>query len=147
MTALRLISIDLFVNRLVADWQPTGNLLGTPLQAKTILYRVPSFWADLRRITAALRSFLCIVLRLAGTVPASSRAARQFATNGRFMPSQYLGNLILRLSCFHKRLNLITFGLAEVFIGHWASSTGRSGGFNAKASQPPFPLIKVALRR
>jgi hypothetical protein len=42
----------------------------------------------------------------------------QLSTNGRFMAPQNPGNLNLRLSCFHKRLNLITFGLAEVCIGH-----------------------------
>ena len=136
-----------FINRLVADRQLASNLLGTPLQAKTILCRAPGFRADLRRIRAKLRSFFCLVLRLAGTVSTKTRVTPQFATNGRIMPSQYLGNLILCLSCFHKRLNLITFGLAELFIGHWASSTVRPGGFNPKASQPPFPLIKVALRR
>jgi len=36
--------------------------------------------------------------------------------------------------------------LAEVRIGHWASSTGRSKGFDTNAPQPSNPLIKVALR-
>ena len=45
-----------------------------------------------------------------------------------------------------KILKLITFGLAEVCIGHWASSTGRSKDFYTNAPQPSNPLIKVALR-
>jgi hypothetical protein len=52
-----------------------------------------------------------LLLFVTGALPA-------LAAHGRSMASQNPGNLNLRLTCFHKCLNLITFGLAEVYIGH-----------------------------
>ena len=58
------------------------------------------------------------------------------------MLPQYLGYRILFLSCSHK-----TFGLAEVVVGYGLLRLADLEDFNAKASQPPNLLIKVALRR
>ena len=117
MTAHRFVCIDLLINRFMTDRQLAGNLLGAPLQTQERLSRAPDFWRNMRCITTALGSRLRQVLGLPGTISSRARSSRQLSANGRFMASQNPGNLNLRLSCFHKRLNLITFGLAEVYIG------------------------------
>ena len=118
MTARRLVGIDLLVNRFMANWQLTGDLFRTPLQTNECFSRAPDFWRNASGITTALRSLLRSILGLAGAIPSTAGTTRQLSTNGRFMAPQNPGNLNLGLSCFHKRLNLITFGLAEVCIGH-----------------------------
>lgn len=118
MTAHRLVCINLLVNRFMANWQLTGDLFRTPLQTKECFSRAPDFWRNARGITTALRSRLRQILGLPGSIPSTAGATRQLPTNGRFMPPQNPGILNLCLTSFHKRLNLITFGLAEVCIGH-----------------------------
>ena len=118
MTAHRFVCINLLVNRFMANRQLTGDLFRTPLQTKECFSRAPDFWRDASGITTALRSLLGLILGLAGAIPSTARPTRQLSTNGRFMAPQNPGNLNLRLSCFHKRLNLITFGLAEMCMGH-----------------------------
>jgi len=118
MTALRLVGIHFLINRLMADRQLAGDLLRTPLQVKERLSLVPDFRRNTRRIPTARRALQRQILGLPGTIAATTGSTRQLATNGRFMAPQNPGNLNLRLSCFHQCLNLITFGLAEVCIGH-----------------------------
>ena len=146
MSTHRFVCIDLLVNRLMADRQLAGNLLGAPLQTEQESHLKKNLFVNASRITARLRTIMRQILSLAGTISSTARSTGHFSTNSRFMAPQNPGYLNLCLSCFHKRLNLITFGLAEVCIGHWASSTGRSKGYDTNAPQPSNPLIKVALR-
>lgn len=146
MTALRLVSVDFLINRLVANREVAGDLLGAPLQSKKPSNRLPDFRRDARRISAAALSLFRQMLGLRGPIPSSARAPRQLSADSRFVTAHYLGDLGLVMSGFHQCMDLITFGLAEVCIGHQASSTGRSKCFDANAPQPPDPLIKVALR-
>jgi len=58
-----------------------------------------------------------------------------------------LGDLRLIVSGFHKGVDLISFNLAEMFVGHGQLRLAGQEALNAKHSQPPSPqLIKVALR-
>jgi hypothetical protein len=53
----------------------------------------------------------------------------------------------LIVSGFHKGVDLISFNLAEMFVGHGQLRLAGQEALNAKYSQPPSPqLIKVALR-
>ena len=118
MTVHRFFCIDLLVNRLMANWQLAGNLLTAPLQTKECFSRAPDFWRNASGMTTVLRLPLRPILDLAGSIPSTAGTTRQLSNNGRFMAPQNPGNLNLGLSRFHQRLNLITFGLAEVCIGH-----------------------------
>ena len=63
------------------------------------------------------------------------------------MPIQQLGDLRLIVSGFHKGMNLISFSLAEVFVGHKQLRLPGQEALNAKHPQPPnHQLFKVALR-
>ncbi len=118
MTTHRFVRIDLLVNSLVADRQLAGNLLGTPLQTEQRSHLNQDLFINVSRITTAFRTLIRQILSLAGTLSSTARSTRQLSANRRFMAPQNLSNLGLCLSCFHKCLNLITFGLAEVCIGH-----------------------------
>ncbi len=118
MIANPFVRIDLLVNNFVADRQLAGNLFRTPLQTEQRSQLNQDLFINVSRITTALRTLIRQILSLAGTVSSTARSARQLSANRRFMAPQNLSNLGLCLPCFHKCLNLITFGLAEVCIGH-----------------------------
>jgi hypothetical protein len=145
MTAHRFVSIDFLVNRLVADRQLTGDLLGTPLQTEHGPYLTQDLFINVSRITARLRSLIRQILGLAGKISSSVRSTRHLSTNSRFMATQNMGNLGLCLSFFHKYINLITFGLAEMCIGHGLLRKGWSKAFDVNIPRPSNPLIKDAL--
>ena len=72
--------------------------------------------------------------------------AARLPTDGGLVSVQQFGYLRLIVFGYHKSVNLTSFSLAEMFIGH---SQLRLAGqaLNAKHSQPPSPqLIKIALR-
>ena len=51
------------------------------------------------------------------------------------------------MSDFHEGVNLISFSLAEVFVGHGQLRPPGQEALNAKHTQPPnHQLCKVALR-
>jgi len=55
--------------------------------------------------------------------------------------------LRLIVSGFHEGMNLISFSLAEVFVGHGQLRLAGQEALNAKHPQPPnHQLFKVALR-
>ena len=58
-----------------------------------------------------------------------------------------LGDLRLIVTSFQEGVHLISFSLAEVFVGHKELGLPCQEDLNAKHSQPPSPqLIKVARR-
>jgi hypothetical protein len=118
MTAHRFVCIDLLINHFMANWQLAGDLLRAPLQTKECFSSAPDFWRNPSGITTVFRPLLRSILGLAVSISSTAGATCQLSTNGRLMASQNPGNLNLGLSCFHKRLNLIRFGLAEVCVGH-----------------------------
>ena len=118
MTTHRFVRIDLLVNSLVADLQLAGNLLRAPLQTEQGSHLKQNLFINVSRIATALRTLIGQNLGLAGTVSSTAGSTGHFSTNSRFMAPQNMGNLGLCLSCSHQCINLITFGLAEVCIGH-----------------------------
>ena len=63
------------------------------------------------------------------------------------VPAQQFGNLRLIVSGLHERVNLISFSLAEVFVGHTQLRLPGQEALNAKHPQPlNHQLFKVALR-
>jgi hypothetical protein len=118
MTAHRFVFIDLLVNRLLADGQLAGNLLGTHSQAEQRSHLNQDLCINVSRITTALRTLIGQILSLAGTISSTAGSTGHFSTNRRLMAPQKMGYLGLCLSCFYKYINLITFGLAEVCIVH-----------------------------
>ena len=83
-----------------------------------------------------------------GAVTPGDSVATQLPTDGGLMPGQQLGDLRLILPGFHKGMNMISFSLAEMFVGHkQIRLPGQDEALNAENSQPPnHQLIKVALR-
>ena len=53
-----------------------------------------------------------------GAVTPITCVTGKLPTNGRLMPIQQLGYLGLGFSVFHEDINLISFSLAKVLIGH-----------------------------
>ena len=77
----------------------------------------------------------------------ASAPNRSGSADGGLVSIQQLGNLSLIVSCFHKGVDLISFNLAEMFVGHGQLRLAGQEALNAKHPQPPSPqLIKVALR-
>jgi hypothetical protein len=114
----RFVCVNLLLNRLVADRQLAGNLLRTPLQAEQKSHLNQDLFINVSHITARLRSLFRQILSLAGTISSTAGSTGHLSTYSRFMAPQNMGNLGLCLPCFHNYTNLITFGLAEVCIGH-----------------------------
>jgi hypothetical protein len=66
---------------------------------------------------------------------------------GGLVPVQQFGNLRLIVSGLHERVNLISFSLAEVFVGHKQLCLLGQGALTAKHPLPPnHQLFKLALR-
>ena len=125
--ALCLISVDVLVNRFVANGQRGRDLLGTPLQIQPLSNQFARHRINLQSIAARLCSLLTKNLSLSGSITSQTRVTQNLPTDCRLMSTQYLGNRLEVLSCFHKGINLITFSLAEMFIAHKVTLTWRSG--------------------
>jgi hypothetical protein len=84
---------------------------------------------------------------LLGAVTPRARVADQHQTDGGLVSIQQLGNLSLIVSGFHKGVDLISFNLAEMFVGHGQLRLAGQEALNAKHTQPPnHQLFKDALR-
>ena len=145
--ALSFVGINTQVNRLMAGGQLARNLLRAPLQLKQQLRLVihPSW----HRVggTAVLLSSSRHLTSLLGAVIARASITAQLTTDGGLVSVQHLGYLRLIVSGFHERVNLISFSLAEVFVGHRQLRLPGQEALNAKHPQPAnHQLIKVALR-
>ena len=94
-----------------------------------------------------LRSIGRHLTSLLGAVTPRASVAAQLPTDGGLVPVQQLGYLSLIVSGFHEGVNLISFSLAEVFVGHKQLRLPGQEALNAKHPQPPnHQLFKVALR-
>ena len=147
LAASGLVGIYMLVKRLMADWQLASNLLRTPLQAQQIGGLLAHPGGHSRSVSALLRSLGRQLTSLHRPIAFKPAVARKLPADGRFVSIQQLGNLSLIVSGFHKGVDLISFNLAEMFVGHGQLRLAGQEALNAKHSQPPSPqLIKVALR-
>ena len=144
---LSLVRINKLVKRFMTDGQFGGYLFGTPLnlQQSTGLFAYPR--CNGRRIATVLRSIGRHLASLLGPVTTRATVAAQLPADGGLVPIQQVGYLSLIVSGFHEGVNLISFSLAEVFVGHKQLRLPGQEALNAKHPQPPnHQLFKVALR-
>ena len=125
--AMRLVCINMQVQRFMAHWQLAGDLLGAPLkpQQRTGLLFHP--WRKRAGVAARLRAFTGKFTGLFSSVASTPGITSQLATDRGLVSSKQLRNLRDVVLGFHKAVNLISFNLAEVFVIHRATSTCRSG--------------------
>ena len=116
----------MLINGFMADGQLARNLLRAPLQLQQQLRLVihPSW----NRVSVAtvLRSIGRHLTSLLRSVTPRASVAAQFPTDGGLVPIQQLGNLRLIVSSFDEGVNLISFSLAEVLVGHKQQRHARS---------------------
>ena len=125
--AMRLVCINMQVQRFMAHWQLAGDLLWAPLepQQRTGLLFHP--WRKRAGVTARFGAFAGKFTSLFGFIASTPGIATQLATDRGLVSSKKLRNLRDVVLGFHKAVNLISFNLAEVFVIHRATSTCRSG--------------------
>lgn len=117
-STLGLVGINAKVNRFMADWQLARNLLWALLKLK----QQTSLLMHPHRHRAGITTILCSIGRLLasllGAVAPRAAVVTQLPADGGLVPVQRFGNLRLIVSGLHERVNLISFSLAEVFVGH-----------------------------
>lgn len=121
--SLSLVRVDVLVNRFVAHRQRGRYLFGTPLQIQPLSNQFARHRINLQSVAARLRSLLPKNLSLLGPITSQTRVTQNLPTDCRLMSTQYLGNRLGVLSCFHKCINLITFSLAEIFVAYKVTLT------------------------
>ena len=147
LAASGLVSINMLVKRLMADWQLASNLLRTPLQAQQIGGLLAHPGGHRSRVSALLRSVGRQLTGLLGPIAFKPAVARELPADSRFLSIQQLGNLSLIVSDVHKSVDLISFHLPEMFVIHGQLRLAGQKALNAKHSQPlALALFKVALR-
>ena len=125
--AMRLVCINMQVQRFMADWQLAGDLLRAPLQPQQRTGLL--FNPGRKRVGVAARfgAFAGKFTSLFGFIASTPGIAAQLATDRGLVASKQSGNLRDVVLGIHKAVNLISFNLAEVFVIHRATSTCRSG--------------------
>ncbi len=130
----------------MADGQLAPNLLRAQLQLQQQMRLVihPS-WHSIG-VAVVLRSISRHLTSLLGAVTPRASVAAHPPTDGGLVTIQQFGYLRVIVSCFHKGMNLISFSLVEVFVGHKQLRLPGQEALNAIHPQPPnHQLFKVAL--
>ena len=123
---MRLVCINMQVQRFMADWQFAGDLLWAPLQPQQrtgLLFHPGRKRAG---VAARFRAFAGKFTGLFGSIASTPGIAAQLATDRGLVSPKQLRNLRDVVLGFHKAVNLISFNLADVFVIHRATSTCRS---------------------
>jgi hypothetical protein len=102
----------------MANWQLCGNLLGAELLGNPVKGGFEHIRLNASGITTTYGPLLSKSVGLLGSIPAAPFVSNNLSRNGRGTPAKILGNFGAIQSFFHEAKNLISFGLAEVFIGH-----------------------------
>jgi hypothetical protein len=137
----------MLINGFMAYGQLRGNLLGAPLNAQQSTGSFTYPWLNSWSIATALHSIGRHLTSLLGALAPRASVTAQLPTDGGLVPIQQLGDLRLIMSGFHEGVNLISFSLAEVFVGHKQLRLPGQEALNAKHLQPPnHQLFKIALR-
>ena len=125
--AMRLVCINMQVQRFMAHWQLAGDLLGTPLQPQKLAGLL--FHPGRKRVSVAarFRAFAGKFTSLFGFITSTLGIATQLATDRRLVEPKQSGNLRDVVLGIHKAVNLMSLNLAEEFVIHRATSTCRSG--------------------
>jgi hypothetical protein len=102
----------------MADRQPRGDLLWAPLHAQQGIGLLFHPRRSRAGVAAVLRSNGRHLASLLRAVTPRSIVTAQLPTDGGLVMVQHLGYLKLIVSGFHESVNLISFSLAEMFVGH-----------------------------
>ena len=110
--AMRLVCINMQVQRLMAHWQLACDLLWAPLQPRQRTGLL--FQPERKRVgvAARFRAFAGKFTGLFGSVASTPGITAQLATDRGLVSSKQLRNLRDVVLGFHKALNLISFNLA-----------------------------------
>ena len=125
---MRLVCINMKVQRFMAHWQLACDLLWAPLQPQHRTGLI--FHPERKRVGIAARfravdgKFTGLFGSVASTAPG---IAAQLETDRGIVSSKQLRNLRDVVLGFHEAVNLISINLAEVFVIYRATSTCRSG--------------------
>ena len=125
--AMRLVCINMQVQRFMANWQLAGDLLWAPLQPQQ---RTGLLFHPGRKgvgVAAQFGAFAGKFTSLFGSVASTPGIATQLATNRGLVSSKQSGNLRDVVPGFHKAVDLISLNLDEVLVIHRGTSTCKSG--------------------
>ena len=106
--------------------QLARDLLRTPLQTQQNIRLTLDPWLNLSSIATALRAMQSKLTGLLGAIATAAFIAAKLTADRGLVAPKLISNLRDGLIGFHEAVNLISFDLAEVFVIHRATSTGRS---------------------
>ena len=142
-----LVRVDSEVYRLVAHADLRSDLLGAPFGNEQLFRQRPFGCVDTACVTRISPSELRETLRLSRPIAFEPDISREFATDRRLVPADYLCDPRNGVPRFQQSVNLVTFILTEMLVCHRASSTGRSRKLRyANILSHLNQLIDVALR-
>ena len=116
--SISFIRIDMVIKRFMANWQFCSDLLGAKLLRNALKGRFEHTRLNAPGIATKQRSFPGKLIGFLGSVPAAPFVPSNFSRSGGLAPAKILGNLGVINSYFREAKNLVSFSLAEVFIGH-----------------------------
>ncbi len=112
------IRIDMLIKRFMANWQLCSDLLGAELLANPVKGGFKHMRLNAPGITTNYGALLSKSIGLLGSVPVAPFFPSNLSRKGGLAPAKIRGNLGAIQSFFHEAKNLISFVLAEEFIGH-----------------------------
>lgn len=108
----------MLVKRRMSDGQLRRDLLRTPLNAQQIAsffaYPRHNYWS----FATSFRPLSSKFAGLLGAITLCTAVTGKLTTNAGLMSLKHLGSLGLVVSDLHEGVNLISFGIAEVFVVH-----------------------------
>ena len=125
--ATGLVAVDVAINAIVTDRlgaferQAPADLLGRQPWAHIALHLQPAFGLNRARIATAALALLGQCLSLRCPVARSRAAAPQLAANRAGMTTELSGNLASGSPALMQGLDLISFFLSQVCVGHRVS--------------------------
>ena len=108
----------MLIKRFMANRQLCCYLLGAKLLGNPVKGGFEHIRFNTSGVAAKQRSFPGKLIGLPGSIPAAAFVSNNLSRNGGLAPAKILGNFGAIQSFFHEAKNLISFSLAEVFIGH-----------------------------
>ena len=103
---------DLNVSLIV---QPQADLLGTPVVAQQMLDPLPVGSGN-TRLALAQTALHRQLMGLFRAIASQAAVTPEFTADSRFVSPKYLGYLCLIVTCFHQRLDLVSFFLGKLRV-------------------------------
>lgn len=124
-TTRAFVRLDITINRLVAHPGMRSDLLGAPFDPEQLFGLRTFTCVDASRVTRILASEFRKALRLLRPISSEPGVPLELTPDCRPTSAKYLGNTGNSKSV-QKSVDLVMFVPTEMFVGHCASSTGRS---------------------